>query len=84
MWVAYMYIYTHNHTYTHIHFNFFLIGAAFQSSGKLVGPASYPFSQPALGDWHGVRGHLLSALQPMHSRREKEALRNYGNLCLWM
>ena len=55
---------------------FFLIDTTSQSSGKLVWSSQLPLLPTCFGEWHGVRGHLLSVLQPMHPYRGREALKN--------
>lgn len=40
-------------------FFFFYKCSTSQSSGKLVWSSQLPFSQQALGEWHGVRGYPL-------------------------
>ena len=62
--------YTHTITQTHTYFFFFLIGSISQSSGKLARSSQLPLLQPALGDWHGVRGHFWVNCSPCTSTGE--------------
>lgn len=64
------------------------IGATFQSSGKLVWSSQLTFLPTCFGGMAWGEGQpygrnpLCSPLQPMQSRKGREALRNCANPCL--
>jgi len=61
-----------------ISLSLFFFGATCQSSGKLVWSSQLPLLPTGFG------GLAWSVLQPMHSRRGREALKNYVTPCLWI